>query len=62
MTRMSLYGLDRANFLEFRLLHHPKMMSAILRAEGVSYIPNRTDLEEFAAHSAMAVITLLDKK
>lgn len=51
-----------ADFLESRLRQHPKMMSAILRTEGVPRNPSRADLEAFAAHSAMAVITPLSKK
>lgn len=51
-----------ADFLEAKLLHHPKMTGAILRTEGVARNPSRADLEAYATHSAMAIITPLNKK
>ncbi len=45
-----------ADFLELRLRRHPRMIGAILHAEGLPDPPSRRDLEEYARHSAMVVI------
>ena len=37
-----------ANYLEIKLNNHPRMMSAMLRAEGLSKSPSRTELENLA--------------
>ncbi len=45
-----------ADFLELRLKRHPKMIAAILRAEGLPDPPSRRDLEAYATRSAMVII------
>ena len=45
-----------ADFLEYRLKRHPRMVGAILRSEGVAVPPGRKALEAYAAKLAMAVI------
>lgn len=45
-----------ANFLELRLRNHPRMVSAMLRAEGLSINPNRTELEQFAEKIVLVAI------
>ncbi len=45
-----------ADFLELRLHRHPKMIGAILHAEGLPDPPTRADLERYALRSAMVVI------
>ncbi len=45
-----------ADFLELRLRRHPRMIGAILQAEGLPAPPSRRDLEEYARTSAMVVI------
>ncbi len=45
-----------ADFLELRLKRHPRMIGAILRAEGLPAPPGRADLEAYARRSAMVVI------
>ena len=45
-----------ADFLEVRLSRHPKMIGAMLRAEGMRIPPERCDLEKYAAHLALVVI------
>ena len=45
-----------ADFLEVRLCRHPRMISAMLRAEGIRIPPERCDLEKYAAHLALVVI------
>ena len=45
-----------ANFLEVRLQHHPKMVGAMLRAEGVALPPSRSELVRYAAHLCVIVI------
>lgn len=51
-----------ADFLDAKLRQHPKMMGALLRAKGISSKPSRANLKAYASHSAMAIITPLDKK
>ncbi len=45
-----------AEFLELRLRRHPRMIGAILHAEGLPAPPTRADLEAYAQRSAMVVI------
>lgn len=45
-----------ADFLEVRLSHHPRMIGAMLRAEGMRIPPERCDLEKYATHLALVVI------
>ena len=45
-----------ADFLECRLKRHPRMVGAILRAEGLPAPPSRADLERYASRLAMVVI------
>lgn len=45
-----------ADFLEHRLKRHPRMVGAILRAEGLPAPPSRADLEGYASRLAMVVI------
>jgi deazaflavin-dependent oxidoreductase (nitroreductase family) len=45
-----------ADFLEFRLRNHPKMIGAILQSEGLPKKPSRAELEKYAATKAMVII------
>lgn len=45
-----------ANFLELRCRRHPRMMSAMLRGEGIRLPPERAALEAYAVQLALAVI------
>ena len=45
-----------ANFLEERLRRHPRMIGAMLRAEGIRMPPERSDLEQYATHLTLVVI------
>lgn len=45
-----------ADFLELRCQRHPRMMSAMLRGEGISLPPERAALEAYAAQLALAVV------
>ncbi|MBI4758974.1 MAG: nitroreductase family deazaflavin-dependent oxidoreductase [Chloroflexi bacterium] len=45
-----------ADFLQYRLKRHPKMVGAILRSEGLPAVPSRPDLERYATKLAMVVI------
>jgi deazaflavin-dependent oxidoreductase (nitroreductase family) len=44
------------DFLELRLQHHPKMVGAMLRSEGLPVPPSRSRLEAYAAGLTVAVI------
>jgi len=46
-----------ADFLELRLRRHPRMVGAMLRAEGLSRNPSRGELERAASRLALVVIT-----
>ena len=50
-----------ADFLELRLHHHPRMISAMLRGEGFSMPPTRQDLEKYAVQLALVIISPLGK-
>jgi deazaflavin-dependent oxidoreductase (nitroreductase family) len=50
-----------ADFLEYRLKIHPKMVGAILRSEGLPAVPSRRNLEEYASTLAMVTIRLEKK-
>jgi hypothetical protein len=45
-----------ADFLEYRLRRHPKMVGAIMRREGLPKNPGRTDLEGYATERALVII------
>lgn len=45
-----------ADFLQYRLEHHPRMIGAIMRLEGLPRRYTRADLEKFAQDKALAVI------
>jgi deazaflavin-dependent oxidoreductase (nitroreductase family) len=45
-----------ADFLEYRLRRHPRMVGAIMRREGLPKNPDRDDLEDYAARRAMVII------
>lgn len=45
-----------ADFLQYRLDHHPRMIGAIMRLEGLPRRYTRADLEKFAQDKALAVI------
>jgi deazaflavin-dependent oxidoreductase (nitroreductase family) len=45
-----------ADFLEVRLQHHPKMVGAMLRAEGIALPPGREELVRYAAQLCVIVI------
>lgn len=45
-----------ADFLQYRLEHHPRMIGAIMRLEGLPLHYTRPDLEKFAHEKALAVI------
>ena len=45
-----------ADFLEYRLKRHPRMVGLILRSDGVSARPSRGELEEYARRLALVII------
>ncbi len=45
-----------ADFLEYRLHRHPRMIGAILKREGLPRHPDREELEDYAAGRAMVII------
>jgi deazaflavin-dependent oxidoreductase (nitroreductase family) len=45
-----------ADFLELRLRHHPRMVGAMLKAEGLPATPSRAELETYASKLALAII------
>ena len=45
-----------ADFLELRLRRHPRMIGAMLKAEGLDAKPDRAELETYAAKLALAII------
>ncbi len=45
-----------ADFLELRLRRHPRMIGAMFRSEGLPPMPDREQLEAYAARRAMVVI------
>jgi deazaflavin-dependent oxidoreductase (nitroreductase family) len=45
-----------ADFLEYRLNRHPKMVGAIMRREGLPLHPDRKDLERYAEDRALVII------
>jgi deazaflavin-dependent oxidoreductase (nitroreductase family) len=45
-----------ADFLELRLQRHPRMVGAMLKAEGLGARPNRAELETYAGKLALAII------
>ena len=46
-----------ADFLELRVQRHPRMAGRVLKAEGLSSKPDRSELEEYASRLAMVVIS-----
>lgn len=56
-------NLDRiTDFLEYRLARHPRMVGAIMKADGIPVPPRRADLEAYAAGLALVIITPDDTK
>ena len=45
-----------ADFLEYRLAHHPRMIGLMLRAEGLPPSPSRQDLESLAEEKALVIL------
>lgn len=45
-----------ADFLAVRLRRHPQMIGAMLRSEGISFPPQRCDLEQYASSLALVVV------
>jgi deazaflavin-dependent oxidoreductase (nitroreductase family) len=45
-----------ADFLELRLRHHPRMIAAMLKADGLHAKPDRAELETYAGKLALAII------
>ena len=45
-----------ADFLEYRLARHPRMIGMMLRAEGLSPSPSRQDLESLADEKALVIL------
>lgn len=45
-----------ADFLELRLRNHPRMVRAILKADGVSGEPSREELEKYAETLKMVIL------
>jgi deazaflavin-dependent oxidoreductase (nitroreductase family) len=45
-----------ADFLELRLKRHPRMIGAMLKAEGLSAAPDRAELETYASKLALAIV------
>jgi deazaflavin-dependent oxidoreductase (nitroreductase family) len=45
-----------ADFLELRLRNHPRMVGAMLRADGVPAQPDRAQLEQYAARIVLVAI------
>ena len=45
-----------ADFLEYRLNRHPRMVGAIMRREGLPSDPTRVELERYAANRALVII------
>jgi deazaflavin-dependent oxidoreductase (nitroreductase family) len=44
-------------YLELRLRRHPRMVGIMMRGEGMSKTPSRTDLERYASQLAIVVVT-----
>ncbi len=52
-----------ADFLEFRLNRHPKMIGAIMRFEGLPKNPSREDIENYANNRTIVIVRpLLEKQ
>jgi deazaflavin-dependent oxidoreductase (nitroreductase family) len=49
-----------ADFLEFRLRHHPRLVGMILKRAGLPAQPTRSDLEAYAQKLAMVIIRVAD--
>ncbi len=45
-----------ADFLEYRLAQHPRMVGAMMKASGLPSKPSRTQLEEYALNRALVII------
>lgn len=45
-----------ADFLEYRLRRHPRMVGAIMRREGLSPCPERAELERYAERRAVVIL------
>ncbi len=51
-----------ADFLELRLRRHPRMISAMLRMEGLGDQPSRAQLEQYASQLTMVAIKPVDSR
>jgi deazaflavin-dependent oxidoreductase (nitroreductase family) len=49
--------MEIADFLEIRYQHHPRMIGAMLRGEGLSIPPQRAELESYAVQLTVVRIT-----
>lgn len=45
-----------ADFIELRLQRHPRMVGAIMKADGLAATPSRSELEAYAGQLALAII------
>ncbi len=45
-----------ADFLEYRLQRHPRMVGAIMRREGLPKNPGRADIEGYATERALVIV------
>lgn len=45
-----------ADFLELRLRRHPRMIGAMLKAEGLAAPPSRAELETYASQLALVIV------
>lgn len=45
-----------ADFIQYRLERHPRMMQAMLRSEGLEGTPTHSQLEQFSAQKALVIV------
>jgi deazaflavin-dependent oxidoreductase (nitroreductase family) len=46
-----------ADFIEYRIAHHPRMIRAIMHSDGLPTRPTRAQLEHYASRLALVTIT-----
>ncbi len=56
LAERSTAPVQIADFLEYRLAHHPRMIGLMLRAEGLPPSPSRQDLESLAEEKALVIL------
>lgn len=56
-ARVTADPLEVADFLDLRLERHPRMVGAIMKAEGLPAHPDRETLEEYAHRLALVIVT-----